>query len=428
MKKATNTLTPHPRNTEFFNDIVGEPWQEFLKSVETSGVIEPVVITPDGLIVSGHQRVRACLELGIPEVPVVVREYADEDAVLKDLLETNLRQRGVDNSNPVKLGRCIRELERLYGIEHGGNRGNQYTDGVPKPQNAVLPKSQEDLARELKMSTDKLQRYKKLADLIPELEDLIDTGMISPTTALALSRQLSQDDQLRLLEALDEDTHYSSAQLQPYIDEIKRLQAEAQRPKRPDYSAIIESTPDCTLKELELQDALRESEQKRIEAENVAIRARRDKESALQREEIAQADAYNRGEENVVLREKYQKLQRELQAAEEREKEAQEREQKKQSLIEELQGKLDNRKAAQEYYTDSFEARDEDFREVLACCKDMQRALERFAALRFKRCMTNPSTRAGVEVIMRDLLENYDTWVNEIRAIFNTQDTEIIDM
>lgn len=36
----------------------------------------------------------------------------------------NLRQRGIGNPNPVKLGRCIKELERIYDI-HQGNGSNQ---------------------------------------------------------------------------------------------------------------------------------------------------------------------------------------------------------------------------------------------------------------------------------------------------------------
>ena len=39
-----------------------------------------------------------------------------------DLIKTNIRQRGNGNPNPIKLGRCIKELERLYEIEHGSNR------------------------------------------------------------------------------------------------------------------------------------------------------------------------------------------------------------------------------------------------------------------------------------------------------------------
>lgn len=44
----------------------------------------------------------------------------NDDKILKDLIETNIRQRGIGNPNPVKLGRCIRELERIYGIRMVG--------------------------------------------------------------------------------------------------------------------------------------------------------------------------------------------------------------------------------------------------------------------------------------------------------------------
>ena len=45
--------------------------------------------------------------------------------------------------HPVKLGRCIKKLERIYGIQNGGNRGNQYT--MPDPKVSEVP-NQEKLA------------------------------------------------------------------------------------------------------------------------------------------------------------------------------------------------------------------------------------------------------------------------------------------
>jgi hypothetical protein len=36
------------------------------------------------------------------------------------------------------------------------------------------------------VSVDTLQNYKMLADMIPELEDLVDTGIVTPTTALVM--------------------------------------------------------------------------------------------------------------------------------------------------------------------------------------------------------------------------------------------------
>lgn len=73
-----------------------------------------------------------------------------------------------------KVGKRIKELERIYGIEHGGDHGNQYTEA--KPNNSDLPKSQSDLAAQMGISVDTLQNYKLLSEMIPELSDLVDTG------------------------------------------------------------------------------------------------------------------------------------------------------------------------------------------------------------------------------------------------------------
>ena len=78
---TVNKLKAHPRNSEFFDDMTGDTWKAFLESIKTSGVIEPVVITPEKIIISGHQRVRACKELGITTILTDMRDYSDEDKI-----------------------------------------------------------------------------------------------------------------------------------------------------------------------------------------------------------------------------------------------------------------------------------------------------------------------------------------------------------
>ena len=76
MKVRVDELKPHPRNQEFFSDMTGDQWEKFLISIEeTGGPVEPIIITEDNVIVSGHQRVRACRELGIETVNAEVRQY-----------------------------------------------------------------------------------------------------------------------------------------------------------------------------------------------------------------------------------------------------------------------------------------------------------------------------------------------------------------
>lgn len=212
-------LIPHPRNSEFFDDITGESWTAFLESISTSGVIEPIVITQNKVIVSGHQRVRACKELNIPTILVEVKIYDSEDKILKDLLETNIRQRGIGNPNPIKLGRCIKELERLYGIREGR------PEKLPKDS---VVKTQKDLSTLLGISVDTLQNYKKLTELIPELEDLVDTGIVAPSTATAIVKYMSPEEQEQFIASLDTTKKITQKQVQQYIEQSKSKESSYQ--------------------------------------------------------------------------------------------------------------------------------------------------------------------------------------------------------
>ena len=56
-----NELKAHPRNNEFFDDMTGDAWEAFKESIKTSGIVEPIVVTQDMIIVSGHQHVNTTL-------------------------------------------------------------------------------------------------------------------------------------------------------------------------------------------------------------------------------------------------------------------------------------------------------------------------------------------------------------------------------
>jgi ParB-like chromosome segregation protein Spo0J len=212
-------LKPHPRNNEFFDDLTGEKWNEFLESIKSRGVIEPIVTTQDNVIVSGHQRVKACKELGISQIMCDIHFYHNEDEVLQDLIETNIRQRGDIGGSAKKVGKRIKELERIYGIKHGGDRKL-----IQDEKNSSCSKLQNQLASDMNMDVRTLQNYKQLAEMIPELEDLVDTGIVTKTTALAIIKELSQEDQEKLISSLDTTKRITQKEMQKYIDKIKELE------------------------------------------------------------------------------------------------------------------------------------------------------------------------------------------------------------
>lgn len=207
-------LIPHPRNNEFFDDMSGEKWDDFLESVKTSGIIEPIVVTQNMVIISGHQRVRACKELGIEEILAEVRIYDDEQKIVKDLIETNVRQRGMIPGSDRQIAARVNALREVYGIAHGGNRS--------KSANCTL----EDIAAKAGTDVDKYKRASVVCSTIPEVQELLETGIVSSATVRNLIAKLSDEEQERLVESLPQTGKITEKQMEKYIADIKRLEGE----------------------------------------------------------------------------------------------------------------------------------------------------------------------------------------------------------
>lgn len=100
-------LTPHPENARIYADA---PGPDLVESVRVNGVLQPLLVTQDGRVISGHRRLAAAAAAGLEEVPVSVFGSTDELDILQALVESN-RQRVKTNE---QLGR---EAEALLGVE-----------------------------------------------------------------------------------------------------------------------------------------------------------------------------------------------------------------------------------------------------------------------------------------------------------------------
>lgn len=190
---SVDILKVHPRNEEFFDNLSGDKFELFKKSIKEDGVITPIIVAPDMTIISGHQRVKACKELGIKLIPAIIREeLLDDDEKMKKLLASNF---GRMKNNPMKQSKVLSEYEKLCGVYHGNHQKE-------KPQNAV---SQEDIAKQLGISVDTIQRLKKLQKLAPEAQELVETGQLSYTNAVKFYTKLSQEDQKKLIDEIGKD-------------------------------------------------------------------------------------------------------------------------------------------------------------------------------------------------------------------------------
>lgn len=212
-------ISPHPKNSYFFDDVEGEKWEEFLESIKTRGVIEPVILTQDKVIVSGHQRVRACKELGIDKVLCDIRHYDNDDDVILDLLDTNEKQRGTIGGSTIKLGRRIKEYERIYGVENGRN---QHSEAF----NNVETLTQDDLFAKLGIDRGAYHNAKRLASLPQEYQDMVETGRMSASTASRVIASLPDDEQIELLLRIPATGKITQKEVQKLVDKNKELESE----------------------------------------------------------------------------------------------------------------------------------------------------------------------------------------------------------
>lgn len=212
---SIDVLKPHPRNNEFFDDIEGEEYEQFKKSIAEDGIISEILVAPDMTIISGHQRYRAAKDVGLENVPIRMQDDLDtEDKKLKALLAANF---GRTKNDEAKQRKLIVEYAKLCGYGHGGDRKSSRQSGSLKLA---------DMARELGMSERSLGRAIAIEKKLPEpVKKLLDDGRIPQAAALDIMRQLPEEDQINLISNLTSGKKYTQKQISEAIQEYKEKQS-----------------------------------------------------------------------------------------------------------------------------------------------------------------------------------------------------------
>lgn len=159
-----------------------EEMRAMVSSVKDKGVTQPAIVRPreDGgyEIVSGHRRQKASELAGFTDMPCIVRNLTDEQAITQ-MVEDNTNQR--ENILPSERAKALKM--QLEAIKHQGARD---TSGQIDPKDAGK-RSNEIVAERNKMTVKQVQRYIKLNDLVSDLTKMMDEGKIKFTPAVELS-------------------------------------------------------------------------------------------------------------------------------------------------------------------------------------------------------------------------------------------------
>ena len=164
-----------------------EDMAKIVESIGKVGTITPLLARPlpDGgyELISGHRRLEACRKLGLENIPVIVREMTDDEAVIA-MVDANLQREHILPSE-----KAFAYKMKLEAISHQGKACGQL---VHKSRDTV---SKTDSGRQV-------QRYIRLIKLIPQLLKMVDEERIAFSVGVELS-YLSEYEQQDLLEAIE---------------------------------------------------------------------------------------------------------------------------------------------------------------------------------------------------------------------------------
>lgn len=204
-------LLPPEEISEFpnhpFQVRMDDAMKEMVQSVRENGVLVPALVRPkEGggyEMVSGHRRKRAAELAGLQEIPCIVRNLTDDQAIVI-MVDSNLqREQILPSEKAFAYKMKLDAIRRQSGFR---------TDLTSVPVGQRLGQtSREALAEKSPDGNTQIQRYIRLTNLIPELLSLVDNSILKepgkPQMALRPAVELSylrKEEQLDLFDLIEE--------------------------------------------------------------------------------------------------------------------------------------------------------------------------------------------------------------------------------
>lgn len=229
---------------------------ELMQSIEKEGVIVPALARPkeDGgyELIAGHRRKAACKWAGLNCMPVVVRNFDDNQAVIA-MVDSNLQREHLKPSEKAfaykmklevikrqgartdltfcQVGEKITSSQvgpkldnptlQTHSLTSGHDADGKWVLLQDKSVEDAIIRSNQALAMQTGESQRQISRYIRLTNLIPKILDMVDDGKIAFTIAVELS-YLTEEQQYELYEVMEVE------QCTPSLSQANRMKRMSQ--------------------------------------------------------------------------------------------------------------------------------------------------------------------------------------------------------
>ena len=186
-----------------------EEMLQMAESVKQHGVLVPVLVRPKENggyeMVSGHRRKCAAELAEMSEIPCIVRNLTDDEAVIV-MVDSNLQRETILPSE-----KAFAYKMKLEAMKRQGYRTD--LTSAPLGPKLIGTRSNLELAVESPDGKTQIQRYIRLTNLIPDLLDLVDNTVLKekdklqmalrPAVELSYLKESEQEDLCRIITEAD---------------------------------------------------------------------------------------------------------------------------------------------------------------------------------------------------------------------------------
>jgi ParB family transcriptional regulator, chromosome partitioning protein len=191
--------------------------EELVASIKASGLIQPIIVRPvPGLphqfeVVTGERRLRAAQLAGLADIPAIIREFNDQEALAVSLIENIQRE----ELGPADEARALKRLIEEFALTH------------------------EQVAHAIGRSRAAVSNLLRLLDLPSEVTTMLETRAISMGHARALLGIEGDTDRVRLAQQIA-TRHWSVRETESQVKRAMQAPTPRAAAAPPELAAISE--------------------------------------------------------------------------------------------------------------------------------------------------------------------------------------------
>jgi len=203
-RRKISELTPHPHQ-ELIPPMSLEDYHNLLEDIRRNGILQPIDITYNNVILDGHHRVKAARELGIKEIEVRIPEllYVDEDEYL---ISVAMNRRHLTEGQKAVLAN---EYRKILSEKRETEAGKKAINARWHPEReydeeTVSPSYEEERSRKIaserwKVSEWKVRTVQEIEKTAPKVYKRLGSGDLQIHEAKIIA-QLPEDKREAVLE------------------------------------------------------------------------------------------------------------------------------------------------------------------------------------------------------------------------------------